>query len=114
MAPGAEVQVVLGVMVTKPGRYRFDALALDYHVGGTVFRDIYPSSGQLCSPLEKYKNTCPGLLIENRGASPGRHSRTLAQRSVLAPQPMSALQTPRTDEHPKTPISCRRAPGPRG
>ena len=24
------------------------------------------------------------------------------------PQPMSALQTPRMDEHPKTPISCRR------
>jgi len=44
----------------------------------------------------------------------GGHSRTLAQRSVLAPQPTPALQTPRMDEHPKPPISCRRALGPTG
>jgi hypothetical protein len=55
-------------MVASPGRHRFEALALDYHVGGTAFRDIYPSSGQLCAPREKYMNNCPTLLVENSAA----------------------------------------------
>ena len=62
VAPGVDVSVVLGVKVTKPGRHRFEALALDYHVGGTAFRDTYSSSGQLCSPAERYIDTCNGLL----------------------------------------------------
>jgi hypothetical protein len=61
VAPGAEVQVVIGIKVTKPGRHRFEALALDYQVGGTAFRDIYASSGQLCSPRQRFMDNCPAL-----------------------------------------------------
>jgi hypothetical protein len=62
VAPGAEVQVVLGVKVMTPGRHRFEALALTYHGGGTTFRDVYESSGQLCAPAREYVDRCPGLL----------------------------------------------------
>jgi hypothetical protein len=62
VAPGAEVLVVMGVEVTKPGRHRFHALALDYHVGRTAFRDTYASSGQLCAPKQSYVNKCDALL----------------------------------------------------
>jgi hypothetical protein len=62
VAPGAEVQVVLGVKVTTPGRHRFEALSLTYHGGGTTFQDVYESSGQLCAPAREYVDRCPGLL----------------------------------------------------
>jgi hypothetical protein len=62
VVPGAGVVVVLGIKVTKPGRHRFEALALDYHVGGKAFRDIYSSSGQLCAPKQRYIDNCHALL----------------------------------------------------
>jgi len=66
--PGAEVVVILGVMVIKPGRHRFEALALNYHVGRDAFRDIYSSSGQLCSPKERYIDSCHALLNQQTSA----------------------------------------------
>jgi hypothetical protein len=66
VAPGVEVVVVLGVTVTKPGRHRFEALALDYRVGRSAFRDIYSSSGQLCSPTQGYIHNCNALPLDRR------------------------------------------------
>ena len=68
VVPGAEVVVVIGVAVTKPGRQRYEALALDYHVGRRAFRDIYSSSGQLCAPKKRYVDKCPGLLDQQTPA----------------------------------------------
>ena len=69
VAPGAEVVVVLGIAVTRPGRHRFEALALDYHVGHSPFRDIYPSSGQLCAPRQRYVDKCHALLDRQTSAA---------------------------------------------
>jgi hypothetical protein len=71
VSPGAQVVVVLGIEVTKRGRHRFQALALDYRVGEAAYRDIYESSGQLCSPTARYLNKCPALLDEIARAAVG-------------------------------------------
>jgi hypothetical protein len=55
-------------MVTKPGRHRFEALALNYHVGSDAFQDIYSSSGQLCSPKERYIDSCHASLDQETSA----------------------------------------------
>jgi hypothetical protein len=68
ITPHAQVQIVLGVKVVKSGRYRFEAVALRYHVGGTSFHDAYPTSGRFCSPMKKYLNHCPGLLDEQKAS----------------------------------------------
>lgn len=68
LVPGNEVVVVLGVKVTKPGRHRFWALALDYHVGRDAFRDIFASSGQLCAPEQRYVDSCHALLDQETAA----------------------------------------------
>ena len=68
VVPGAGVVVVLGVKVTKPGRHRFEALALDYHVGRDAFRDIYASSGRLCAPKQRYVRSCHALLDQETAA----------------------------------------------
>ncbi|HUK95083.1 MAG TPA: hypothetical protein VLU96_08530 [Gaiellaceae bacterium] len=73
IAPHAQVQIILGMKLTTPGRYRFEAVRLDYHRGGSSFHDSYPASGRLCSPVKRYKNRCPGLLIEE-GAPSGAPS----------------------------------------
>jgi hypothetical protein len=62
VAPHVRVQIILGMRTTLPGRYRFEAVKLDYRDGKTSFHDIYPVSGRLCSPAEKYLNHCPHLL----------------------------------------------------
>jgi hypothetical protein len=63
--PQAQGQVVIGLELTKPGRYRFHAVALDYHRGDKRYRDTFPSSGQICAPLKRYVKNCLGILTSS-------------------------------------------------
>lgn len=62
IAPHALIQVVVGIKVTKPGRYRFDAITVSYHDSQGSYQTSYPYSGRLCAPWLRYVNRCPGLL----------------------------------------------------
>jgi hypothetical protein len=65
VAPNAEVQVIVGVKTTMPGRRSFRQLALTYHQGGKSYRDIYESSARLCTPEKTYIDRCNGLLTDS-------------------------------------------------
>ena len=62
VAPNAEVQVIVGVKTTMPGRRSFRQLALTYHQGGKSDPSIYESSARLCTPEPTYVDHCNGLL----------------------------------------------------
>jgi hypothetical protein len=63
IAPHAELQIVLGMKLATPGSYTFQAIALRYHDDHGSYRDSYPASGRLCSPVKKYLENCKGLLL---------------------------------------------------
>ena len=57
VGPHAEVQLVIGVRATKPGRHGFTSLDVLYHVGAASYVEPVPLGLALCAPFT-VKN-CP-------------------------------------------------------
>jgi len=52
--PGKSIDIVLGFIVIKPGRFVFRGVRLVYRVGFTRFRATYPIVMSACAPIAEY------------------------------------------------------------
>ena len=59
-ASGDGMQVLLALTVPSGGVFEFQAIAIDYHVGGRRYEAVFPFAMRVCAPPVQLGG-CPGL-----------------------------------------------------
>ena len=53
------VELILGLEVSRRGRFVFRDLELTYRVGTTRYRERYPDEVAVCAPIKEHRTGCP-------------------------------------------------------
>jgi hypothetical protein len=56
--PNRMREIVLGLVLPRPGLAAFHGITVLYSSGGTDYKQMYPVSGRLCAPAQKYSGRC--------------------------------------------------------
>lgn len=58
MSPAHDINLVLGLRVSSPGEFSFDAIALHYQIANGRYRAVLPYRLRVCAPTAAYQR-CP-------------------------------------------------------